>query len=483
MLFQFLFQNRLFSATIIAIIPFTIALLPFITEAIEVSIEARKKRTRIKNTYTDIKNYLQCFFKFTFITPPIPEYDLPKEEVYETFLETNFKEIDIIVIKSILLCFYCDMWEKSKSHHLYGDMQKYANSIGLSFAELTDDTMIFLKIYSAFQSKNVRYNSTFEILQFEKTESEYMNILNDFAKKYVKDISFFEIKDKLNQSENLRFTLVKIIKEGKLSKWGLTTETLEQLEKDLKKEINYSKTYLVIGNKVGQNIKDYLKSQPGLRVGRPTSQNIPQGNKYFSGAIIKPTERFNNAKMLIEKLKRLSREENETILFAIPLDFLNYERYVFPDNQSFTSRNLKACYEAISWFKTGYEYSDTDLWNAISTSSITPEELLAIVPFNIFCEGILPCEQEFMIKNYSYIKKRCEINKLSDWKNVDSKLITGYLLECGNPNYNESEKKYILNVEADDEFDAGIEKRIFNLCEQIVKNSDEFNKSLALIVN
>ena len=38
LLFQFLFQNRPFSATIVAIIPFAIAMLPFITEAIEIGI-------------------------------------------------------------------------------------------------------------------------------------------------------------------------------------------------------------------------------------------------------------------------------------------------------------------------------------------------------------------------------------------------------------------------------------------------------------
>lgn len=484
LLFQF--YRHPISPIIIAITPFLITILPFLGEYIESFIEHSKKKKFIENTFNEIKDYLQKFFRFNLHNPLIDEdyiskEDIPKEDIYERFIKSNFEGISNIAIQSIILCFYCNKWEKLKSPEIYGEMQKYSKSIGLSFAKLTDDTKIFLNIYSAFKS-NKKFNSLTGIIQDKKGDSEYLTILKNFAEKYVNDLSFFEIKDKLKQSENLRYTLIKIIKEGKLSNWGISNETLRKLEDDLQKRIDYSKVYLVLGNKIDGNIKDYLKAQPGLTGWAPFTRNIPYTGK-FSGYIVKPKDRYKSAKKFIEKLKTLANEKEEKIIFVIPIDFLNCESYVLPNNQSFKSTNLKECFDAISWFRTGYEFSDTDLWNAISKSEITPDELLAVIPFNIFCEGILPCEQDFMIKNYDYIKEKCGINKLTDWMKYkdNPEVIADYLLEKGHPNYNSTEIKNVLGVKSKEEFDSGVRKRLLALCEQIVQHSEEFSKSLSLV--
>lgn len=478
------FYRSPYTLLFVALIPGITALLPFISEYIESSIEERKKKRFVENNYNELKSYLQQFIQFPLHNPTIIEEYQSEKEIYERFIKSNFEDINNIAIQSIILCFYCDKWEKSKSPQVYGEMQKYSNSIGLSFAKLTDDVKVFLNLHSTFQS-NKKFNSLTDIIQDKKDDSEYSVILNNFADKYVKDLSFFEIKDKLNQSENLRYTLVKIIKEGKLSNWGLSNDTLKQLEKDLKKDIDYSKTFLVIGNNLNTRIKDYLKIQPGFIGWAPNTRNIPYRGK-FSGFIVKPKDKYDAAKKFLDKLKDLAKEKEEKeerIIFVIPLDFLNYERYVFPNNQSFKSTNLKECYEAISWFRTGYEFSDTDLWNVISSSDITPNQLLAVIPFNIFCGGILPCEQDFMIRNYSHIKEKCAISDLIDWKNVDPNVIVDYLLEKDSPDYNSTEKKRVLGVESKSDLNECLRKRILILCEQIVQNSTEFSDSLSLKID
>lgn len=481
-LFQFKLDKYSISNIIVAGIPFLIAVLSFGEEYIDSSIEKRKKKKFVEDTFNEIKNYLQQSFRFTLHNPPITEENLSKDEIYEKFIKSNFKEIDNVVIQSILLCFYCDMWNKSKSPNFYEKMQKYSASIGLSLAKLTDDSKVFLNIYSSFHAKNSKYNSILDIIHSEKHESEYTHILNEFANKYIRDLSFFEIKDKLNQSENLRYTLVRIIKDGELSNWGISSKTLIQLEKDIKKKINYSKTFLVIGNKLSESVKTYLKSQPGFIGWAPNTRNTPYHAK-FSAFIVKPKDKYDSAKKFLDKLKGLSKEKEEKIIFVIPLNFLNYENYVFPYNQSFNSKNLRECYEAINWFRTGREFSDTDLWNAISKSNITPNELLAVIPFNIFCEGILPCEQDFMIRNYSYIKEKCGISKLADWNTVDPNVIVDYLLEKGYPDYNTTEIKRVLGVNFEEEFDECVRIRISALCQQIVQNSTKFNDSLSLMID
>jgi hypothetical protein len=265
---------------------------------------------------------------------------------------------------------------------------------------LNEEIKQFLNFYWAFVLKKEVFNSLDEILKIRKTEDGYLELLRDFSNRYLKDLTFFEIREKLYQSENLRQTLIRLIKDGEFLNWGITRKSLERLEKDLKKEISYSQTFLIIGDNLPEKLKTYLTEQPGFTGWAPVVRNIPLQGRY-SGYIVRPNERFINAKEFLKKIKKFSKKSEEMVVFIVPLDFINSESYIFPANQSFKSENIQRSFEAVEWFKSGYIVSDADLWCAITRSTITPDELLSVIPFNIFCQGILPCEQEFFIKNYN----------------------------------------------------------------------------------
>jgi len=344
---------------------------------------------------------------------------------------------------------------------------------------LNEEIKQFLNFYWAFVLKKEVFNSLDEILKIRKTEDGYLELLRDFSNRYLKDLTFFEIREKLYQSENLRQTLIRLIKDGEFLNWGITRESLERLEKDLKKEISYSQTFLIIGDNLPEKLKTYLTEQPGFTGWAPVVRNIPLQGRY-SGYIVRPNERFINAKEFLKKIKKFSKKSEEMVVFIVPLDFINSESYIFPANQSFKSENIQRSFEAVEWFKSGYIVSDADLWCAITRSTITPDELLSVIPFNIFCQGILPCEQEFFIKNYKEVKEKYGINKLTEWREKKPELIVSYLLENGYPDYNKYEKEHIL-TEYGETFDSMVKNRVVELVEQIVTNSGKLFESLHLM--
>ncbi len=456
-------------------IPILLAILPFFKEWWIKRQEEKAKKKQISQEIDKIRGYLKNHFQNELTAPEIKKF-LDDEDIHNQFIKRNFSEIDDISINSLLLCFYCYLWDKTNSPKEYEKIQKYSYSIGLSFANINERTKEFLKIFHALQQDR-KYTS---INDLSGVEVGYENILKQFAQKYLKELSFFEIKEKLNQSENLRITLINLIKEGELSNWGITQETLERLEKDLKKEIEYSKTFLVVGNKLSDEVKQFLSSQPRFNLKGLKTVNTPKLGIY-SAFIIKPRGVYSTSKKLLNKLKTLNKSAEESILYVVPLDFLNYDSYTLPANQSFSTQNLKNSYETINWFRTGYEYSDTDVWNIIGKSNITPQELLAIIPFNIFCKGILPCEQVFMIKNYKRVKNNCGVKTLTDWKDKDVNLVSDYLLESDIPDYNKSEKEQILKVK-NNEVKSAVTSRFKKLVKQIKENSRELEKSLSLMI-
>ncbi len=463
-----------FSQLITIFVPVLLAFSPFLKELVDEFREKKSREVKINQEIEKIGDYLKAHFSFKLNPVEIEDFE-DEDEIYSQHIKANFSGVNEVEVNSILLCFFCDLWDKSNSTKEHEKIQKYSATIGLSFAEINDKTNVFLKVFSAFNSDK-RYDS---LKQIYEEDIDNLQVLKNFAERYLKELSFFEIKEILSQSENLRQTLIKLIKEGELSSWGITNETMEKLEADLRREIDYSKTFLVMGNNLSDELRKYLTSQPGLTGWAPSTRNIPNTRKY-SAYVVKPRGVFPNAKKLLHKLKSINRDAEETILFVIPLDFLNYESYTLPSNQSFSNKNLKSCYEAINWFRSGYEYSDNDIWNVIGRSNITTHELLSLVPFNIFCEGILPCEQIFMIKNYKSIKQKCGVETLTDWKGKNPSLIVDYLLEGGTPDYNRSEKEQVLDIK-NGKIDKAIRSRLEGLAVQIIKNAEKLDKSLTLM--
>jgi len=383
-----------------------------------------------------------------------------KEEVEILLSSLNKKELDNDQKNILILCYYCKKWDYTKAIFDLEKIKQYAELSEIKYAQLNENVKQFL----------ISYKKVFDI-----EEDNFEELLKHFVNHFYKDLQFYPLMVELNQTKNFHETLVKIISEGKLSNYGITKETLKKLEKDMKDKTVYEKTFMVLLNKANDEIKDYLRSLPGLSGAFSRARNIDFKNAGYSLFIVKPSK-IKSSKEFIGVLKNKIKNGSEIIIRIIPLDFINSESYTYPANKSFTNKNLKECYEAVEWFKSGQIFIDSGIWNEIAKSTISPNELLSLIPFNIFCPGILPSEQAFLIKNYDTLKSKANVQLLTEWKDKDFEYLVECLIEIGIPNYNSEEKKYLkIN---DTNLNDKTKGRLLGICKQIVDGAEEFSKAM-----
>jgi len=446
--------------------------------SIKDSIKDFKIRKKALKRYRETCDLFNSFFNGSIslnIEPPKSiEENISEPEVLEDSLRKNLSDVSGEIVNIIKLCYYCKKWELHKSAEDYESIKKSAESLGIKYAKFDDTIKLFAQIYLQLLMDRVKLNFSTIYISKENTKKA----INHFINNFYKDLQFFEIKDKFHQNKNLHETLIKIIKEGKLSTYGITNETIKRLELDISRRARSSNVFVIFTNNTNpqdrDNLKKYLHNYARLGMAGGTTKMSIYAR--FGVYIIK-TEKNQTAKSLLKDIKNSVKISAEAIVRIVPLSMVDSETYTLPFNQSFTNENLKKCYEALEWFKTGYDYSDSALWSEITKSTITPNELLSVIPFNIFCEGILPCEQEFMIKNYDKVKNKLNVSTLVDWAGKDHELIKSALLKNGVPDYSQDELKLKLGVNGNNKAEK-IDKRISKICKQIVEGAKEFEKSL-----
>lgn len=383
----------------------------------------------------------------------------------------DFPQLTPIQKNSLILLALCNKYEQTRDPTTYSEIRMYTETLNLNFTVISDGTRYFLNAYHSFFKKKEKHDLS-EVTQIRLEEAQYRELLKDFADEYDRELFFQYITQKLAQSEQLRETLVYLIKDGRLATYGLNKQTLERLESELRAQVNYSKTFVVIANKLDKQIQAYIQQQPGFTGFAPKARNIP-GKKghQFSVYIFRPTEGFKDGNELLRKFKLLAQDKKqETMVAVFPLDSIHSSYFTFPANQSFKRATLKTAYEIASYFKTGAQYSDSDFWNTLIQSEIPTNELLAIIPFNVLVPGILPSERGFIITNYREIQKKMDVTTLTDWGDKQPTLLKQALLSFGTPNYTAEERSVI-----------GKKDRMLEISKDIIDNSKKLKDSLGLL--
>jgi len=385
-------------------------------------------------------------------------------------LEKALKKIfprrrEIRKVNSLMLCYYCKKWDQTKAAEDYQQITIQSENIGLKYGDETLDIQTFLDDYN-------------DLLHEEPNELTSQQLLREFAEYYYKDLQFFDIKDELNQSKNLHETLVSIIREGKLSTYGINRDVVDRLQRDLAASNLKQNTYLILGNKIPEKLKNYFKSLPGFSGSIYYTRNIDDiSGRLFGGYIVRPPDAHSPDQFLANIKRKVGRHRDHFLITIITLDFLNSLIYTMPADQSFTTEGLQNCYEAIDWFKTGYIMEESALWNEIAKSNISANELLSLIPFNIFCRGILTCEQTFMIQHYNDIKESLAVDELSDWRNVNPGLLRDRVIGFGQPEYSEDEYNNTLELDNFANREEAINVRILGLCNSIIEGAQSFHES------
>jgi hypothetical protein len=314
--------------------------------------------------------------------------------------QRGFNQLEPSQKNILVLMVLCHEFEHAKRPDTNATIKVYLDSFNISFDNISPDVKLMLNVYYRLYHTEKKYIVT-EL--FEDINFDYSVILTEFSKRFNKDIIAFQYAvEKLKQSEELRYTLIKIIKEGKLETYGINQETLKRLEYDLRGETKYSKSFLIIGNKLPISIESYIKMQPGFTGSTMIPRNIPwfKGSHLFSTYIFRPNEQFHSSEELQKKFEELSKGfTQESFILIFPIDGINAKQMTIPSNQKFLNENLKKGYEISSYLVEGAPLSKQDVWRIIYQSEIGVSEILSFLPFNILVPGIFPSEKEFLIKN------------------------------------------------------------------------------------
>jgi len=378
-----------------------------------------------------------------------------------------------------LLCL-CHHYRRTKSVDLFQDIQHYAAV--LSMFRVDDETKPTLAAYHFFFNLTKIAGSLAEIFDFSTlNQEELKNLLSNFIDEFSKEAPFIYIREELKQSEELRATLLQLIKEGELAAYNVTEEALDKLRKTLWEKQRMVGSYLVLGNRL-EDVKPILRGHHNLG-GSIMWSHVPGVKKphMIVGYVIRPSKYFPSVSEFVkQEIKpHLKKQGHEFFFCVVPLDFINAEVCTYPESTKFSSLWLQGCYDAVNFFMKGYS-DEITLWKVIGSSKIKVEELLSIIPFNIFVPKIVASERDFIIKHYKEIRTKLDVKTLRDWANIPHERIKEALLSFGRPNYNEVETEEVFRLRDPNRLTAEIiASRFTKISSVIVKNAKKFATAIS----
>ena len=444
-------------------------------------LEQRKITSENTKYSGEVRGFISRSIAVPVISPPVSGSRQDRVSVYDSFLKYNFPAVDATTRKVLMLLTLCDAFprlEGSESITLYGVIQQYIDLMGIH--KMSEETKLFLRAFKRSFVSRTRVGSLQDLFSGTLSESEYARLLDRFIDEFSKDTTFAFVRTELKQSEELRQTLVELIRNGQFSSYGINEMTLERLQKEAMERGVQLQTYMVLGNKIDKDVWHALKGQPGMGGFRAWS-NIPKRRAMaMAGYIFRPTGHYRSVhRYLTEEVEsHLEASNEETLLAVVPVDFFKCEVYTIPHDRQFSNANLRKCLGVLEYFRRG-AVDDATLWKAITSSRVSTQELLSMIPFNIFVPNICPSEQGFIIRNYPAIKVKLSVATLSDWKDTTAQEIATAVSSCGDIPYDEVEKEDIFGLQPTDVLQNQQRyDRLLKIGTQVVHNSKRFSESL-----
>lgn len=447
-----------------------------------VSYEQNKEVGKhIKKYEEEIREFLSSRISFVSKTLDTDFERTDRISVYDGFLQKNFPNLTQTQRNTLILLSLCQTLKHSKSSEqpqIYSLIQNYIEL--LSIYQITKETESVLSAYY-FLFKQASSTSDIEIIFTQQlSESEKKTILDDFINNFSKDAAFIYIRKELKQSEELRKTMVQLINEGELAAYGINQESFEKMQNSLLRNAKSIEAYLILGNKITEDVKQVIKHFPYIggfasRSGIPRKKGI-----ILVGFIIKPTRHYDNPNEFLEQeiKSKLSGYSKDIMLSVISLDFLRSATWTIPPRAEFSSKYMRDCHAIVDYLGSGY-INDVVFWNIITESKIRIEELLSIIPFNIFVPDLISSERNLLIRNYKTLKTKFNIKKLTDWKNINTKELQDAIISLGMPTYTDLESRDLFGIHDSSKIPENkFHNRMQDIAIQIVKNAKKFELSM-----
>jgi hypothetical protein len=392
-----------------------------------ISRNEEQRRKKVAEGYIkEMNNFFKKYTKiFETYEPSIPDSllhmedeNISRNQIYTEYFSSMFPRISADERNSLILLILIENFRNTNNIEFYDLIQSYNNLVDIP--QLTPISKAFLTSFFKFITGNVVEN--IEDFFAVNNNINYDKTLQYYIENFSKDSIFIYVKENLKRAEELRKTLIELYNKGKLPTLSVGRKAIKNLEEALKIKKIYTKTYVIVGNKFPDKLKNYLSKMPLLKDGATISKNIPsKPDMRFSLYIIK-SEEIDSLDDFCRKIKSLVPKNHQIILTVASLDLCNSKTYIFPENAKFTTDEMKICNEVLNYFKTGYYHIDVDIWSILTASDIKIPELLSAIPFNIFVPDIRPKERELIITYYDNIKNNFGVESLEDWKTKSREL-------------------------------------------------------------
>jgi len=269
---------------------------------------------RFKEVYALFNQFFNKSIHVNLEIPKNMDVQISEKEIIDKILRTNNKDFLGEVIHMITLCYYCKKWQLDKSSVNYDSIKKISESLGLKYGEFDETTKLFSKIYSYLIIQENKLD-----LDKDINPSDLKKSLAHFISNYYKDLQFFEIRDKFHQNKNLHETLINIIKEGKLSTFGVTEDTLKKLNRELSKKSKSSNNFILFTNNTNKedrhNLKEYIHNFSRIGMAGGTTK-MPISAKF--GVYIIKTDKNQTTKSLLKDIKNSVKISSEAIIRIVP---------------------------------------------------------------------------------------------------------------------------------------------------------------------
>ncbi|MBB6402459.1 hypothetical protein HNP92_001781 [Methanococcus maripaludis] len=465
-------------------------------------LELNREHLEIKKEYLEVLSIFESYFgKNILLNKVLPKN--PKNnaeiEILDYFLGQN--DIGKNVHDAITYYYLYCKTKRSKASRLDSDnfisFSKYLGIHGASFDKLIikQNIRIFLRIYHCLNVQNsdlTLNNDRSDIfLPCEISNDEYQRLWDNFI---IENLYGEHLVQKTSENyeliEKLHNKLRELIKNGKLSRYGISSELLDKIDKNISESGKVSNSFLILVKYVTDsesyiNFKNGLTNKlsrisSGSKLSKLDDSSLDELNP--SIYLVKCKLQY-NAEDILNYIKEKINLPSKIGLSIIPLDFSKGIAEITPENTTGHKDDIDGdlFLKLISHFK-----DCTQLTEKQSISKLflelgdkkTTNELLSYIPFDLFCDDILEMEEKYFENQIGNIKKEFKINVLKDWADQDSENISNYLIKNAKyPDYSGINIVELTNRGINTDTDSK-KLRIQKLCTEIIEKSREYAEAL-----
>ena len=388
------------------------------------------------------KVYTKIFNKYK----SIDEISIYVDLAYEILSQ---KKADKDIIIALLLAKKIDEKQRKPTikHEIKKQVEKVISEIELT--QETDDENAYklARYYKSYKEKG-------KIHHKEKyVESNFNDLISNFLKNYTVNLYpqflFYKKEEEIEEYKEMKDSLATLIRRGKLSTENISNEWFDNRIKRIKKEIEEEKenydAYILIGWKLlkseNEAFKRLKKEFPYVLWSKNTVaiERTNETKLYVHFHIIFTRQNYSGPKEIYQKrisdiLQNEEEWDRKAFLSIIPVK--TGELWIKPKKEKLVEINEDWSKQKIeNYLKHSEKISGHSKEIAINLTveefmkEVKVEELLKVIPINIFLQNPKTNEKNLLIESFMDLKNEFDVQNIFDWGDVNKEELSESLIK------------------------------------------------------